>query len=204
MDKLDIKQKTLSKLRIFSLTNNIPIITDETMNFLQQVLIDNHFLDILEIGTAIGYSALAMSNKNNIIHTIEKDYTLACLAKQFLSSFYPSIKVIWADALIYKVKQKYDFIFIDAAKVQYYKLFQKYNCYLKPHGMIICDNLNFGYRDIKFLTRSRKRIIQKLYEFKQFLKTNKDFDNYFLNIGDGLSISWLKLFPPQNNFYEYI
>ncbi|MDV3196186.1 MAG: hypothetical protein Q8885_01490 [Candidatus Phytoplasma stylosanthis] len=83
---------------------------------------------------------------------------------------------------------------MDAAKVQYEKLFQKYIAYLNDNGIVICDNLNFHNLDINDpkLSRSAKRLINKINDFKFFLQNNYYFTTFFLNIGDGLSFLLIK------------
>ncbi|TVY12197.1 O-methyltransferase [Candidatus Phytoplasma pini] len=188
------KNNLLIKMKKYALEKNIPIIHDETLFFLQKIIQKNNISHILEIGTAIGYSSLAMSNKFNHIQTIERDYISYRLAQFFLSRFPYNIELIWSEALFYKPTKTYDFIFIDAAKVQYEKLFNKYHIFLKSHGIIICDNIHFNNLNINLLkiSRSTKRIINKINNFKIFLKNNNHFETSFLNIGDGLSISWKK------------
>ncbi|PQP79963.1 hypothetical protein C6B37_00195 [Candidatus Phytoplasma phoenicium] len=195
-----LKKEILTKLKIFASQNHIPIINDETAIFLKKIIIKNNFQHILEIGTAIGYSALIMYNKN-FIHTIEKDNALFSLAKSFLHPFESNIKVFLADALLYQPQQKYDLIFIDASKTKYIDFFQKYHYFLSFNGIIICDNVNFGNRNFRLLTRSKKRIIKRLNNFKEFLQKNQDFKTHFVNIGDGLSLTWRKDTSPPKAFF---
>ncbi|QTX02665.1 SAM-dependent methyltransferase [Candidatus Phytoplasma luffae] len=185
------KENYLKKIKKYALENKIPIVRDDTLLFLQKVIDKINISNILEIGTAIGYSALGMSNEHNQIHTIERDYNKYQLALSFLKQGKFNIEFIWSEALFYHPRQKYDLIFIDIAKAQYIKVFQKYQFFLKKNGIIICDNLNFHNLDIQSLniSRSTKRLIKKINDFKIFLKNNSTFDTLFLDIGDGLSFS---------------
>ncbi|MEZ0180100.1 O-methyltransferase ['Camptotheca acuminata' phytoplasma] len=185
------KQDYLKKLKKISLKNKIPIIQDDTLLFLKKFIKRNKIINILEIGTAIGYSALGMSNENNQIDTIERDYNKYKLALDFFHEGVFNIKFIWAEAFFYQATQKYDLVFIDASKSQYEKIFQKYSVFLNDNGFIICDNLNFHNLNVDDpnLSRSTKRLIVKLNEFMTFLKNNNSFKTLFLNIGDGLSVS---------------
>ncbi|WP_225695974.1 O-methyltransferase [Candidatus Phytoplasma sp. AldY-WA1] len=189
------KEKFLKNIKTYALENNIPIIHDETLIFLQDIIKKNNLINILEIGTAIGYSALAMNNDKNNIQTIERDYNKYKIALDFFHEKKFNIEFIWSEALFYQPNKKYDLIFIDAAKVQYQKLFEKYNIFLNKNKFIICDNLNFHNLDINNpkLSRSTKRLIQKMNYFKFFLKNNSFFETTFLNIGDGISISRKKI-----------
>ncbi|WP_341266538.1 hypothetical protein [Candidatus Phytoplasma fraxini] len=185
------KIKYLRKIKKYALEHNIPIIHGETLIFLQKIIKKNNLINILEIGSAIGYSALAMSNEQNHIQTIERDFHKYKLALHLLEKTTFNIEFIWSEALFYQPTKKYDLIFIDAAKVQYQKLFQKYNLFLNENKFIICDNLNFHDLciDNPDISRSTRRLIIKMNEFKVFLQKNYFFTTFFLNIGDGLSIS---------------
>ncbi|WEK82230.1 MAG: SAM-dependent methyltransferase [Candidatus Phytoplasma pruni] len=195
--KNELKEKTLQEIKTYAISHQIPIIHDETKLFLEKMITDNNFRDVLEIGTAIGYSALSMSNEKNNIQTIEREYPNVQLAKDFLKNISHEIEVIWSEAFFYQPQKKYDFIFIDASKVQYEKLFKKYQFFLKDNGVIVCDNLNFHNLDVNTISRSAKRIITKLNSFKTFLTENREFKTIFKDIGDGLSISWKKNFSPK-------
>ncbi|WP_323847741.1 MAG: hypothetical protein Q2306_00130 [Phytoplasma sp.] len=189
------KIKYLQKIKKYALENNIPIIHDETLIFLQKIIQKYNLINILEIGSAIGYSALAMSNEKNNIQTIERDYNKYKLALHFLDNKKFNIDFIWSEAFFYQPIKKYDLIFIDAAKAQYKKLFQKYNLFVNENKFIIFDNLNFRdlYIDNLDISRSTRRLIKKINEFKVFLKNNYFLKTFFLNIGDGLSVSQKKL-----------
>ncbi|WBL31396.1 O-methyltransferase [Candidatus Phytoplasma sacchari] len=183
------KEKLLFKLKNYSLKNNIPIIKDETLLFLQKIISKNKIIDILEIGTAIGYSALGMNNSQNNIQTIERDYYKYNLALVFFKNKKYMIDFIWTEAFFYEPKKKYDLIFIDASKAQYKNLFKKYSLFLNNRGIIICDNINLDIFSNKTRSRRIVRIIKKMNDFKSFLKKNVNFKTFFYNIGDGISVS---------------
>jgi predicted O-methyltransferase YrrM len=190
LDVEKLKKKLLIKLKKCSILNNIPIVKDETLFFLQKIIKKNKLINILEIGTAIGYSALGMNNHLNNIQTIERDFNKYKLALNFFKNYNFKIDFILSEAFFYQPKKKYDLIFIDAAKAQYQKLFNKYNFFLKKKGIIICDNINYFNNSISLKkSRSTKRIIKKINDFKFFLEKNIFFKTIFLNIGDGISIS---------------
>lgn len=192
---LSEKEKYLKKIKKYALEHKIPIIHDDTCVFLQKLIKENNLVNILEIGSGVGYSALVMSNENNNVQTIERDFNKYKLSLNFFHKTVFDIEFIWSEAFFYQPKKKYDLIFIDAAKVQYHKLFQKYNMFLNKNKFIICDNLNFHNLDIndQTISRSTKRLIQKINDFKLFLQNNDSFQTFFINIGDGLSISQKKL-----------
>ena len=107
------------------------------------------------------------------------------------------INVVFQDALELNLSEelKYDLIFIDAAKGQYIKFFEKYKNFLNPGGVIITDNLKFhGYvgESNKLDKGNLKSLVEKIENYVDFLKNNTEFDTVFKDIGDGLSVSTWK------------
>ena len=103
------------------------------------------------------------------------------------------INVVYQDALEVNLSGvAYDLIFIDAAKGQYTKFFEKYKYFLKPGGVIISDNLKFhghvGNR-INIASRNLKQLVGKIENYIDFLKENEEFETKFYDVGDGLSVS---------------
>lgn len=179
-----------------AIENNIPIIQKEGLDFISNYIKENNVKTILEIGSAVGYSAIRMAliNKNIKITTIERDidrYNEA-VSNIKLVGLENQIKIYNVDALEYIDNNKYDLIFIDAAKAQYIKFFEKYKINLNDNGAIISDNLKFhGFVDNPELTNNRntKQLVRKIKNYVDFLKNNKDFNTKFYDIGDGISIS---------------
>ncbi|WP_246454102.1 O-methyltransferase [Candidatus Phytoplasma meliae] len=188
----------LAKLKKYAQDHHIPILQDTSLTLILQIMEQYQIKNILEIGTAIGYSALAMSNENTTIDTLERDFLSYHLAKNFLQAIPFQINIIWAEALIYPLTclTTYDLILIDAAKAQYQKLFLKYYSLLRPQGIIICDNLHLNAflneQNSSQPTPKHKGILKKMDDFKAFLENHSDFTTIFHNIGDGLSISYKK------------
>lgn len=186
----------IEEIEKYAKKNNVPIMQKDGIEFLEKYIIENKIKNILEIGTAIGYSAIKMAKVNEKIKitTIERDeerYKIAC---QNIKKFNLSdrIDIILGDALETKVNKKYDLIFIDAAKAQSVKFFEKYKKNLKPNGTIITDNLNFHgltnkVEEIK--SKNLRSLVRKINNYKTFLKENREFETEFINIGDGISIS---------------
>ncbi len=174
-----------------------PIVTDEAINFIIQIITVSKIKKVMEIGSAIGYSAIMMATFTNAeITTIEKDLdsynrAIANIKKANLEN---RINVIHADAVEYNLEEDsyFDMIFIDAAKSAYIKYFQKYTKYLNEGGIVIADNLLFHglVSDPELIkTKNQKQIAKKIDAFNNFLIQNKDFDSYIYSIGDGLSVS---------------
>ena len=179
-----------------ALQNNIPIIQEEGITFLTNYIIENDIKTILEIGSAVGYSAIKMAsiNKDIKIITIERDVDRYTEAVNNIKNvgLDNQITIYNIDALEYIDNNKYDLIFIDAAKAQYIKFFEKYKLNLNSNGVIISDNLKFhGFVDNPELTNNRntKQLVGKIKKYIDFLKENEEFNTTFYDLGDGVSVS---------------
>jgi predicted O-methyltransferase YrrM len=184
------------KLEEYAINNKIPIMEKEGIDFLTNFIKDNNIKSILEIGSAIGYSAIKMASINDDINitTIERDHTRYLEAIKNIKNFQleNQIKVINADALETTINDKYDLIFIDAAKGQYINFFEKFKQCLKDNGFIITDNLNFhgltnNIDHIK--SKNLKSLVKKINNYVDFLNNNEEFKTDIINVGDGISIS---------------
>jgi len=181
----------LVKIKENALKNNIPIIQDEALAFIIDKIKINNIKTILEIGTAVGYSAISFAVNDILIDTIERENDLyeKAIDNIAIMNLEDKINIIYADALKYETDKKYDLIFIDGAKSQYLNFFNKYANNLTDKGIIICDNLNFHNLDIKKVKRRTRQLINKIDKFKDFLRNNNDFTTTFYDVGDGLSVS---------------
>ncbi len=186
----------LKALEKYAEENNVPIIQKEGLNFILNYIKENKVKKILEIGTAIGYSAISMAliDENIKITTIERNKEMFSLATKNVKDFNleKRINIIYADALEAEIKDKYDLIFIDAAKAQYIKFFEKYKSNLKENGAIITDNLNFhglANNPEEIHSKNLKALVRKINNYKEFLKENKEFKTNFYEKGDGISVS---------------
>ena len=177
--------------------HNVPIIEKESIAFIMKFIKVNKIKNILEIGSAIGYSSILMASADNDVKvtTIERDNEryMECLKNVKKCNMQNKIDVVYQDALEVNLSGvSYDLIFIDAAKGQYTKFFEKYKYFLKPGGVIITDNLKFhghvGNRD-KIASRNLKQIVGKIENYIDFLKNNDEFETKFYDVGDGLSVS---------------
>ena len=182
----------LEDLKEYAISHHIPIITDEGLAFMKDVIEKHKVTHVLEIGTAIGYSALALSHFGCYVDTIERDLVMIELAKENIKRYNHDHKVnlIEANALTYDgALSTYDLIFIDGAKAQYQKFFETYEKFLNPKGIILCDNLNFHHLDAKKVNRNTRQLLNKLKQFKEFLTHHPHYDTEFYDIGDGISVS---------------
>jgi predicted O-methyltransferase YrrM len=155
---------------------------------------------ILEVGTAIGYSAIrmALANETTEIVSIERDEERYNIAKDNVSALdlNDRIKLLFGDAneLQSQVEQyaPYDFIFIDAAKGQYQNFFDHYSTMLSQDGMIITDNVLFrGYvADESGLESRRLRsLVKKIRSFNEYIMQHPDYYSSILPVGDGMMVS---------------
>lgn len=178
--------------------NNVPIIEKDSIKFIRKYIKLNDVKSILELGTAIGYSAIMMASvKDDIeITTIERDVDRyrEAVKNVNLCGMDKRIEIVFNDALdVNLAGHKYDLIFIDAAKGQYIKFFEKFENYLNPGGVIITDNLKFhGLVNNKEKIESKNvlGLVTKIEKYIEYLKERDDFVTRFYDIGDGLSVSF--------------
>jgi predicted O-methyltransferase YrrM len=192
-----MKQQLL-EMEEYALENNVPIIEKDSIAFIMKFIKTNGIKSVLEIGSAIGYSAILMasSSADVTVTTIERDESryMECLKNVKKCGLDKKINVVYQDALEVNLPNevKYDLIFIDAAKAQNTKFFEKFKYFLTDDGAIITDNINFhGYvGESKMLDKSNlKSLVEKIEEYVEFLKTNPEFDTKFYDYGDGLAVS---------------
>lgn len=186
----------ISELEKYAKENSIPIMEHDGIEFLLSYIKNNNIKKILEIGSAIGYSAIRMClvNENITVTTIERDKNRYNEAIKNIKKFNleDRINIIFDDAFNVELEDKYDLIFIDAAKSQYIKFFIKFKNNLKQDGIILSDNLNFHgltHTTEEIKSRNVRGIVRKLNNYIEFLKQNKEFSTTFYEIGDGISIS---------------
>lgn len=178
--------------------NNVPIIEKESIEFINKYIKLNDCKKVLEIGTAIGYSAIMMAkDKEDLeIITIEKDDKRYREALKNIKAceLDKRIEVVFNDALETNFSgYKFDMIFIDASKGQYIKYFDKFKYYLSDGGVIITDNLKFhGLVENKDMIESKnvQGIVDKIEKYIDYLKENDEFVTKFFDVGDGLSVSY--------------
>ena len=175
---LDKHRKTDNKietLREYAEQNAVPIVDRLSLEMIKQLIRIHRAKNILEIGTAIGYSSMQFASVSNDIHitTIERDEEMITQAKSNFETYgYSSqIRLIEGNALeqYNEVNDKqYDIIFIDAAKAQSKKFFEYYTPLLRNGGLVITDNVLYhGFVSNIDIVRSRnvKQMVQKVQKF---------------------------------------
>lgn len=186
----------MKELEEYAKINNIPIMQKDGILYLINYIKENNIKNILEIGSAIGYSSIMMASINSDIRitTIERDkdrYDLAVfnIKKYNLDN---QINIIYGDAVDTDITGMYDLIFIDAAKGKNIFFFEKYKNNLVKGGTIITDNLSFhGLVEDSDLvkTKNQRGIVNKIKDFISFLDNNEEFATEYIPVGDKIAIS---------------
>lgn len=187
----------IREIKKYALDNKIPIMVDEGIDFLTTFIIKNQTTNILEIGSAIGYSAImmALANPNVKITTIERDHEryLEAVKNVKKLGLEDRITLIFNDALETTIEGKFDLVFIDAAKGQNIRFFEKFEPNLTDHGVIITDNIDFHglvQKDVESIqSRNLRGLIRKIREYIDYLKNNPKYDVEFLKVGDGIAVA---------------
>ena len=186
----------MKELEEYAKINNIPIMQKDGILYLINYIKENNIKNILEIGSAIGYSSIMMASINSDIRitTIERDkdrYDLAVfnIKKYNLDK---QINIIYGDAVDTDITGMYDLIFIDAAKGKNIFFFEKYKNNLVKGGTIITDNLSFhGLVEDSDLvkTKNQRGIVNRIKHFISFLDNNEEFATEYIPVGDKIAIS---------------
>lgn len=187
----------VSEIKKYARKNQVPIMKDDGLDFICNYIREHNVKRILEIGTAIGYSAIqfAKVNPDITVVTIEREIDKVIRAKQNFhdNGLEERITVLNEDALMLEnLPGEFDLIFIDAAKAQYIKFFEKFKVNLAPDGVIVSDNLSFhGMVEDFSLTKSKDtiRMLKKIKKYVEFLKNNPDYTTEFFTVGDGISVT---------------
>lgn len=186
----------MKELEEYAMINKIPIMQKDGILYLCNYIKENNIKNILEIGSAIGYSSIMMANVNNDIKitTIEKDKDRYEIAVSNIKKYHKEeqINIIYKDATEIETTDKFDLIFIDAAKGKNTFFFNKFKDNLNNNGTIITDNLSFhGLVEDENLvkTKNQKGIVKKIKDYISFLDKNTEFNTTYIPVGDTIAIS---------------
>ena len=186
----------INKIKEYAKFENIPIMQDDGISFLTNFIVENDIKTVLEIGTAIGYSAIkmALSKPDLKIISIERDEKRYLEAVKNIKKMHleDRISLIFKDALEVILEEKFDLIFIDAAKSQSIHFFEIFKENLNETGYIITDNLNFhGYvfKEEEIKSKNLRALVRKIKDYRVFLEKNKEYETKFYDIGDGISVT---------------
>ena len=182
------------EIRNYGIENNIPIMKLETKEFLKTLISISKPKNILEIGTAIGYSSLLFSKYSNAnITTIEKSKDISEIAKANFSKYNKKINLINMDAkkALNNFNQGFDFVFIDANKSQYEYYFNESLKLLNENGLIVCDNILFRgeITNDDLINRRHITMVKNLRKFLSYITNLDDYVTSIIPIGDGISLT---------------
>ncbi len=189
--------KTIEQIKEKALEDHIPIILDDTLEVVGKILEDKKPDRILEIGTAVGYSAIRFSKyliDNGYIDTIERDEERISEAKQNIKdlNLEEKIHIYEGDTLevLPTLTGPYDVVFIDAAKGKYPIFLSEALRMLASHGIIVADNVLYkGYVMSDYNKHKQRTAVRGLREFLKELTENENLTTEILEVGDGLAIS---------------
>ncbi len=192
----DEKSSLLLEMEDFASENSVPILSWQSGDFLEQLIKISKPAKVLEIGTAIGYSSIRIARnlaRKSLLHTIEKSKDNIKLANEYIdrSGFKNKIEILEGDALsiMPKLNKKYDFIFLDADKEDYKKLFDYSILLLKRGGIIFIDNLLWhGHTASKTVPASYRRSTKFIRDFNRLFMAQRNIRTIILPIGDGIGL----------------
>ena len=195
MDKIE-----LEKIKKESLEEHIPIIMDDTLEAIGNYLKEERLDRILEIGTAVGYSAICFTeflSSKGIIDTIEREEQRVIKAKENIkkAKVEEKINIYEGDAveILPTINEKYDVIFIDAAKGKYPFFLKESLRLIKPRGIIFADNILYkGYVMSDYNKHKQRTAVRNLREYIKEVSENPNLETEILEVGDGLAVSKIK------------
>ena len=199
-DDKNMNEFELEKIKEKALENHIPIIMDDTLEVIAKILIEKKPKRILEIGTAVGYSAMCFSKylaEDGLIDTIERDEKRIEEAKQNFKKVEVENKInlYEGDAveILPTLNEKYDVVFIDAAKGKYPFFLKEALRMLKQDGIIFADNILYkGYVMSDYNKHKQRTAVRNLREYIKETTENPNLETEILEVGDGLAISKMK------------
>lgn len=195
-----MNKEELMKIKEKALENHIPIIMDDTLEVIAEILTKIKPKNILEIGAAVGYSAMCFSEylkEDGKIDTIERDEERIKEAKEnFIKvGVDDKIKLYEGDAveILPTLNGRYDVVFIDAAKGKYPFFLEQALRMLNEKGVIIADNVLYkGYVMSDYNKHKQRTAVRNLREYIARVNEDANLDTEILEVGDGLAISYKK------------
>ena len=195
-----MNKEELEKIKQKALEEHIPIIMDDTLEVVDRILKEVQPKRILEIGTAVGYSAMCFSEYlqgDGKIDTIERDEERIAEAKVNIKNVgvEDKINIYEGDAveILPTLNEKYDVVFIDAAKGKYPFFLKEALRMIKPNGIIFADNILYkGYVMSDYNKHKQRTAVRNLREYIKEVSENPNLETEILEVGDGLAISKIK------------
>lgn len=195
-----MNQEELERIKQKALETHIPIIMDDTLAVIEEILVDQKPKTILEIGTAVGYSAICFTKllaPNGRIDTIEREKERVEEAQANIKKVgvEEQIKIYEGDAIeiLPTLKEQYDVVFIDAAKGKYPFFLKEALRMIKPYGIIFADNILYkGYVLSDYNKHKQRTAVRNLRQYIKEVSENPNLETQILEVGDGLAVSKLK------------
>lgn len=190
-------QKEISEIKEYAKRENVPIMLDDGISFLRDFIAKHNIKTILEVGTAIGYSAIMMAlvDENINIVTIERDEKRYLEALKNIKNFglENRIQLMYSDALSVSLDKKFDLIFLDGAKGKNIEFIEHFEKNLNPSGYFITDNIDFhGYVDMdeeEIKSRNLRGLVRKIKKYIEYLNNSSVYETEFLKVGDGIAVT---------------
>ena len=190
------KDPLILEMEAFAKENNVPILSKDSAAFLELMIRVTNPKRVLELGTAIAYSSIRIARnikKKGAVYTIEKSKDNYKVAKKNIakSGLENKINLIFGNALeeMPKLDKKFDFIFLDADKIEYKKLFDYSIILLKRGGMIFIDNLLWhGFAASIKIPEDRKESTRIIREFNEIFSAQANLITTILPVGDGIGL----------------
>ena len=195
-----MNKEELQKIKQKALEEHVPIIMDDTLEVVDRILKDLKPTKILEIGTAVGYSAMCFSEyltDEGKIDTIERDEERVKQARENIVKVgvEDKINIYEGDAveILPTLNDKYDMIFIDAAKGKYPFFLKEALRMLNSNGIILADNILYkGYVMSDYNKHKQRTAVRNLREYIHDVTNNPELETEILEVGDGLAITKMK------------
>ena len=192
-----MNKKEISIIKKKALEDKVPIIMDDTLEVVAKILNEIKPNKILEIGTAVGYSAICFSEylqENGKIDTIERDTERVKEARENIkkAEVEDKINIYEGDAveILPTLNDEYDVVFIDAAKGKYPFFLNQAVRMIRQGGVIIADNVLYkGYVMSDYNKHKQRTAVRNLREYIAEITNNDKLETEILEVGDGLAIS---------------
>lgn len=183
----------INEIEDYAKLNNVPIMMKDAISYICKIIEEKNINSVLEVGTAIGYSAINMAITGTNVVTIERDVERYNKALQNIemAKLEEKIEVIFGDAFDIKESRKFDLILIDAAKGKNKEFIEKFKVNLNENGLIIIDNVDFHGlvgKSEEIKSRNLRSLVRKIERFIDFLNNQNEFEVIKVNVGDGLII----------------
>ena len=197
MMEMSVNNIELQRIKEKALENHVPIIMDDTLEYIYKLYENKPITSILEIGTAVGYSAICFTKilkEDGFIDTIERDKERIIEAKENIkkAEVEEKINIFEGDAIeiLPTMNKKYDMVFIDAAKGKYPFFLKEALRMLNDNGIILADNILYkGYVMSDYNKHKQRTAVRHLREYIKEVTENPNLETEILEIGDGLAIT---------------